>query len=233
MHFHGVEYAFGSDGVVHPRLLRRGRERHARQLVHLPAQGRARQSKGVWPYHDHSPSMMESIHGGMYGALSILGRNERRPTGSSSSSLSDRRLRDDQRPRLRRQHAGATTRGSATSCSGTCSRSATSSTPSTSTATAGCATAAARGHAHDRPRRELRRPLARGRAGDVALPLPRGGPHGARHDRPLPGQPVRRSWSRSRPRSCCRPARARSRTRWRSPGASTRRRSSSCWSGTR
>ena len=33
----------------------------------------------MWPYHDHSPSMMESIAGGMYGALSILGRNERPP----------------------------------------------------------------------------------------------------------------------------------------------------------
>ena len=30
-------------------------------------------AKGVWPYHDHSPSMMESIDGGMYGALSVLG----------------------------------------------------------------------------------------------------------------------------------------------------------------
>jgi FtsP/CotA-like multicopper oxidase with cupredoxin domain len=29
-------------------------------------------SVGVWPYHDHSPSMMESIAGGMYGAVSIL-----------------------------------------------------------------------------------------------------------------------------------------------------------------
>jgi FtsP/CotA-like multicopper oxidase with cupredoxin domain len=36
-------------------------------------------SAGVWPYHDHSPSMMESIAGGLYGALSILGKNERKP----------------------------------------------------------------------------------------------------------------------------------------------------------
>ena len=36
-------------------------------------------SAGVWPYHDHSPSMMDSIDGGMFGMLSILGRNERAP----------------------------------------------------------------------------------------------------------------------------------------------------------
>jgi FtsP/CotA-like multicopper oxidase with cupredoxin domain len=39
----------------------------------------AADSEGVWPYHDHSPSMHESIDGGMYGMLSILGRGERRP----------------------------------------------------------------------------------------------------------------------------------------------------------
>ena len=36
-------------------------------------------SAGVWPYHDHSPSMMDSIGGGMFGMLSILGRNEQAP----------------------------------------------------------------------------------------------------------------------------------------------------------
>jgi FtsP/CotA-like multicopper oxidase with cupredoxin domain len=38
-----------------------------------------RTSRGVWPYHDHSPSMHESIDGGMYGMLSIRGRRERLP----------------------------------------------------------------------------------------------------------------------------------------------------------
>jgi FtsP/CotA-like multicopper oxidase with cupredoxin domain len=36
-------------------------------------------ARGVWPYHDHSPSMMESIEGGLYGALSVLGRDEAPP----------------------------------------------------------------------------------------------------------------------------------------------------------
>ena len=33
----------------------------------------------MWPYHDHSSSMTQSMDGGMYGAISILGRNERKP----------------------------------------------------------------------------------------------------------------------------------------------------------
>ena len=37
------------------------------------------QSAGVWPYHDHSSSMMESIPHGLYGVISILGKNERPP----------------------------------------------------------------------------------------------------------------------------------------------------------
>ena len=36
-------------------------------------------SAGVWPYHDHSPSMHHSLEGGMWGMLSILGRHERKP----------------------------------------------------------------------------------------------------------------------------------------------------------
>ena len=36
-------------------------------------------ARGVWPYHDHSPSMMESIEGGLFGMLSILGRDEPAP----------------------------------------------------------------------------------------------------------------------------------------------------------
>src|SRR3954452_2456793 len=47
-------------------------------------------------------------------------------------------------------------------------------------------------HADRGAGRELPCPLARGRAGHLALPLPRRGAHGARHDRPLPGARVRR-----------------------------------------
>ena len=84
MHFHGVHYPFGSDGSFIPGFSGPRRRRHARQDLHLPAARRAASSAGVWPYHDHSPSMMDSIAGGMYGALSILPpRRAAAPTASS------------------------------------------------------------------------------------------------------------------------------------------------------
>jgi len=78
MHFHGVRYPFGSDGAYIPGVSGRGANvkpgrTFTYRLHAMPA------SRGVWPYHDHSPSMTDSIEGGMYGALSILGRHERKP----------------------------------------------------------------------------------------------------------------------------------------------------------
>ena len=78
MHFHGVRYPFGSDGAYIPGFSGRGAnvkpgETFTYRLEAGPG------ARGVWPYHDHSPSMMESIEGGMYGALSILGRDEEPP----------------------------------------------------------------------------------------------------------------------------------------------------------
>lgn len=78
MHFHGVHYRPGSDGSYIPGISGPGAnvkpgDSFTYRLVAGP------DSIGVWPYHDHSPSMMDSIDGGMYGALSILGRNERVP----------------------------------------------------------------------------------------------------------------------------------------------------------
>ena len=77
-------------------------------------------SAGVWPYHDHSPSMMDSIAGGMYGMLSILGRDEHAPDREFEVVLAPMgKLQDDRRPRLRRQHAGLPREGRRRSCSGT------------------------------------------------------------------------------------------------------------------
>jgi len=78
MHFHGVRYQFGSDGSYIPGFSGPGAnvkpgETFTYKLV------AERESAGVWPYHDHSPSMMPSIEGGLYGALSILGPGERAP----------------------------------------------------------------------------------------------------------------------------------------------------------
>jgi len=78
MHFHGVRYKPSSDGAYVPGFsggdadVKPGKTWTYR-LTALPT------SVGVWPYHDHSPSMDESIMGGMWGMLSILGRHERRP----------------------------------------------------------------------------------------------------------------------------------------------------------
>jgi manganese oxidase len=78
MHFHGVHYAFASDGSYIPGFSGPGANvKPGTSFTYRLFAGR--DSVGVWPYHDHSPSMMDSIQGGMYGALSILGRRERPP----------------------------------------------------------------------------------------------------------------------------------------------------------
>ena len=79
MHFHAFEYAPASDGAFIPQLSAPGVQGAGRRDVDLPAQRAVPSRAGVWPYHDHSPSMTESIPHGLYGAISILGRNERPP----------------------------------------------------------------------------------------------------------------------------------------------------------
>jgi FtsP/CotA-like multicopper oxidase with cupredoxin domain len=77
MHFHGVAYEPSSDGVWLPlHSGKGGRVLPGRSFTYELTAGPG--SAGVWPYHDHSVSMEESIAGGMYGALSIAGRRERR-----------------------------------------------------------------------------------------------------------------------------------------------------------
>jgi len=78
MHFHGVHYAPASDGSYIPGFSGPGANvlpghTFTYRLTAGP------DSAGVWPYHDHSKSMMDSIGGGMYGMLSILGPGEREP----------------------------------------------------------------------------------------------------------------------------------------------------------
>ena len=78
MHFHGVHYREGSDGAYIPGFSGPGAnvkpgQTFTYRLVAGP------DSAGVWPYHDHSPSMVDSIGGGLYGALSILAPGEPAP----------------------------------------------------------------------------------------------------------------------------------------------------------
>src|SRR5262249_54061277 len=78
MHFHGVHYEIGSDGAYIPGVSGPGANVRPNQTFTYKLNPGA-DSFGVWPYHDHSPSMDDSIAGGLYGALSILGPREKRP----------------------------------------------------------------------------------------------------------------------------------------------------------
>jgi len=78
MHFHGVHYRPSSDGAYVPGFSHKdGNVKPGQSWIYKLTAGR--DSAGVWPYHDHSPSMEASIGGGMFGMLSILGRHERAP----------------------------------------------------------------------------------------------------------------------------------------------------------
>ena len=113
MHFHGVEYEPSSDGIWLPlHSGKGGNVKPGQTFTYELTAGRG--SAGVWPYHDHSASMEDSIAGGMFGALSIAGRARaaRRPrVRRRVRALA--RLPDDQRARVRRQHAGVPSRASA------------------------------------------------------------------------------------------------------------------------
>ena len=77
MHFHGVEYEPTSDGIYLPlHSSKGGLVKPGQSFTYELTAGRG--SAGVWPYHDHSVSMEDSIAGGMFGALSIAGPREQR-----------------------------------------------------------------------------------------------------------------------------------------------------------
>jgi len=78
MHFHGVHYDVPSDGAYIPGVSGPGANVGPNQTFTYKLKPGG-DSFGVWPYHDHSPSMDDSITGGLYGALSILGPTEKRP----------------------------------------------------------------------------------------------------------------------------------------------------------
>jgi FtsP/CotA-like multicopper oxidase with cupredoxin domain len=78
MHFHGVHYEATSDGAYIPNISGPGADVKPGQTFTYRLEAAA-DSAGVWAYYDHSPSMEESIRGGLYGALSIRPRGQRKP----------------------------------------------------------------------------------------------------------------------------------------------------------
>ena len=78
MHFHGVHYRPSSDGAYIPGFSGPGADvKYGHSFIYRLRAGA--DSVGIWPYHDHSPSMDQSIAGGMFGMLSILGRRDPLP----------------------------------------------------------------------------------------------------------------------------------------------------------
>jgi len=78
MHFHGVHYEVASDGAFIPGVSGPGAEVKPGQTFTYKLEA-GPDSAGVWPYHDHSPSMETSIRGGLYGALSIRPKGQPKP----------------------------------------------------------------------------------------------------------------------------------------------------------
>jgi manganese oxidase len=78
MHFHGVHYRPSSDGAYVPGFSGRDADVMPGQSYTYTLRAGA-DSYGVWPYHDHSPSMDDSIAGGMFGMLSILAPHQQPP----------------------------------------------------------------------------------------------------------------------------------------------------------
>ncbi len=119
MHFHGLHYRVGSDGAYVPGFSGPGGNvRPGRTFTYrLRAGG---DSRGVWSYHDHSPSMGPSIEGGLYGAVSVAGRRERRADRDSpcSSVPWAGSTRSTSAPSWATRRSS--TPGWARSCSGTC-----------------------------------------------------------------------------------------------------------------
>ena len=107
MHFHGVHYKPSSDGAYVPGFSGSDARREVRADVDLPAAPPARTRSASGPTTTTRPSMEDSIDGGMFGMLSILGRHERAPDREFQVVLlAVRQVHGDRRPRVRRQHAG-------------------------------------------------------------------------------------------------------------------------------
>ena len=169
-------------------LLGQGRRRQARADVDLPADAPASDSFGVWPYHDHSPSMHESIAGGMFGMLSILRRHERAPDREFEVVFTPfgKFMAIDGRAFVGNTPVFQSRVGDLVQWDVMAMGSEHHTFHVHGHRWLDAERHPAR-HADGRAGRELPLPLARGGPRHLVLPLPRRGPHDARHDRHLPG----------------------------------------------
>jgi len=78
MHFHAFRYAPGSDGAFIPSVSGRGAVVPYGKSFTYELDAVA-DSYGVWPYHDHSHNMHESIDSGMYGSIVITRPEDPKP----------------------------------------------------------------------------------------------------------------------------------------------------------
>ena len=86
MHFHGVHYRVESDGAFIPGFSGRGANVKPGRHYTYTLQAE-RDSVGIWPYHDHSPSMHESIRAACTApSRSPMPTNAARTASSSSTS---------------------------------------------------------------------------------------------------------------------------------------------------
>ena len=103
MHFHGVRYRFSSDGAYIPGFSGPGANVKPGETFTGSRLGGAR---GVWPYHDHSPSD-DGVDRGRDVREPLDPGSRRRAAGSRVRRLPvPPRLQHDQRTRLRGQHTG-------------------------------------------------------------------------------------------------------------------------------
>ena len=193
MHFHGVHYRPGSDGSYVPGFSGPGANvAPGKTFTYRLTAGP--DSAGVWPYHDHSPSMDESIAGGLYGVLSILGPGQQPPDHEFVvffQSTLDFKTVDGHafvgNTPVFHAKVGDVVQWDVLALG------------------EDFHTFHVHGHRwqlpdgtsidtpNGRPGGELRRALEGGRPWHLALPLPRRGPHGGRDDRHLPGLAMSRA----------------------------------------
>ena len=191
MHFHGVRYAPGSDGAFIPGFSGPRRQRQARPVVHVPPLRRPAERRRL------AVSRPQPVHARVDRGRAVrhaLDPRQGRGAGPTASSSSP----------SRRIHGFETINGRAFVGNTPIMRAKVGETVQWDVMTLGDEFHTFHVHGHRwvnpdgtpedtrtvGPAESFRVRWRRGRARHLALPLPRRGPHGDGHDRPLPGEPA-------------------------------------------